>query len=94
MNEFRMIHEDGRLYILVEIGKDVYVKEVTNYFKEYNPLYEWLEAESRKWQKMKIEELIDILQQFDGKLEVAIDYGGSIEEIDAIYELNGLVVIG
>lgn len=43
---------------------------------------------------MKIEELIDILQQFDGKLEVAIDYGGSIEEIDAIYELNGLVVIG
>lgn len=48
MNEFRMIHEDGRLYVLVEIGKDVYVKEVTKYFKEYNPLYEWLEAESRK----------------------------------------------
>lgn len=43
MDEFKLVHENGKLFAVVEIDGVLYEKDVTDYFDASNPHDDWLD---------------------------------------------------
>ena len=43
MDSFKLVHDEGRLIVEIEVGRDFLRKDVTEYFSESNPHDEWLD---------------------------------------------------
>jgi hypothetical protein len=43
MEEFGLIHEKGRLYVVVKVNGGLLTKDVTEYFEKENAHDEWLD---------------------------------------------------